>query len=325
MDQRQRNLGLAKHRQRIHRVHQIGDHLRHPGQRAKVERTPVELGQQQIPRGHHADNLLDRSFGDRQPAVRRIGQRRADLFGIGVGIEPVDLGPRSHHFAHRPIGQPDHARDDRPLALLEHARAMRFGDHQVQFLGGDVAFRFAGDPDQRENPRARAVEQPHERRGRFRQPAHRHRHRHRDRLGIAERELLGDQLADDQADEGRDHDHQPEAQLLRGLVRHADQLEPLRHRIAQSRPRKGAVEHPDQRDPALHRRQELARVRRQVECALRPPAAALGKPLEPRLARRHNRQFAHRQQAVEGDQCQDQQQAEPRERKKGCTHGVIGV
>jgi hypothetical protein len=103
---------------------------------------------------------------------------------------------------------------------------MCFGDNQMQFLGGDMAFRFAGDPDQRENPRAGAVEQPHERSGRFRQPAHRDRHRHRDRFGIAKRELLGDQLADDKADEGRDHDHQPKAQLLRGLVRHADQLEP---------------------------------------------------------------------------------------------------
>ena len=72
-----------------------------------------------------------------------FAQRAADLVAGGVDVDPVDLGPRGHHFAHRPVGQPHDARDHRALAFLEHAGGLRFGDDQVQFLGGHRVLDFA--------------------------------------------------------------------------------------------------------------------------------------------------------------------------------------
>ena len=49
----------------------------------------------------------------------------------------------------------------------------------------------------------------------------------------------------------------------------------------------------------------------EVERALRAAAAALGHRLQPRLARRDDRQLAHRQHAVERDQREDEEDVEP--------------
>ena len=66
-----------------------------------------------------------------------------------------------------------------------------------------------------EDQSARAIENPHERRGRDRQPAHRAGNDDRDRLGLAQRELLWDQLADDQRQEC--HKDDDEADEVKGI------------------------------------------------------------------------------------------------------------
>ena len=106
------------------------------GQRPQVDLPPVEQRGEHVAGRDHADDIVDRAFGHRQPAVRRFGQRRADLLAAAVDVDPVDLGARRHHLAHRPVGEADDARDDRPLAFLEHAGGLRLGDDQVQLLGG---------------------------------------------------------------------------------------------------------------------------------------------------------------------------------------------
>ena len=113
---------------------------------------------------------------------------------------------------------------------------MRLGDHQMELFGGHMILRFAGNPDQREDARAGAVEQPHERRGRLGQPAHRDRHRHRDWLGTAQRELLGDELARDQADEGRQDDDEAEPEPVGAVMAQPEQFESLGDGFAQPRP-----------------------------------------------------------------------------------------
>ena len=72
-------------------------------------------------------------------------------------VDPVDLGPGCHHLAHRPVGEADDAGDHRPLVLLEHARVLRLGDDQVQFLGGDVVLQFLVEAQRLEDQRAGAV------------------------------------------------------------------------------------------------------------------------------------------------------------------------
>ena len=102
---------------------------------------------------------------------------------------------------------------------------------------------------------------------------HRPRHDRRDRLGRAQRELLGHQLADDQRAEGGDDDDEAEADAsARFPASSPSKREPLADRPAEARARIGAGENADQRDPDLHRRQEAARVggeRRARICA--PP------------------------------------------------------
>ncbi len=82
-----------------------------------------------------------------------------------MNIDPVDVGPGSHDFAHRPVGQPHDARNNCALAFLEHAGGLRFGDDQMQFLGGNGIARFPVKPERLEDQRAGLVEQPHERCG----------------------------------------------------------------------------------------------------------------------------------------------------------------
>ena len=152
------------------------------------------------------------AFGDRQPAVRRFAQPLGDRRGIGVDIEPVDVGARRHHLAGRPVGEADDAGDDRAFAFLEHAGMVRLGDDEVQLLGGDLGRGIAAHPQQPEDQGAGLVEQPDERRGRARDPQHRQRDDGGDRLGRAQRELLGHQLADHQRRISDEDDDEGEAQ-----------------------------------------------------------------------------------------------------------------
>ena len=154
-------------------------------------------------------------------------------------------------------------------------------------------------PKQPEDQGAGPVEQPDERRGRDRQPPHRPRHDDRDRLGRAKRELLGHQLADDQRQEGDEDDDDAEADRLRGLGLETENTQALGHRAAEAGARISAGQNADQRDPDLHGRQEAARIGRQCERALRAAAAGLGAGAQPRLARRDDRQLAHREHAVQ--------------------------
>ena len=66
VDERQRNFGRAQHRQRIHRVHQVGNHRRRSRQLAQVELAPVEQRLEQVAGLDHADDIVDRAFRDRE-------------------------------------------------------------------------------------------------------------------------------------------------------------------------------------------------------------------------------------------------------------------
>ena len=138
MDEGHRHLGGAQHVQRVHRVHPVGHDRRRPHQRAQIERPPLDEGGDDVARLDDADQLVDRAFRHRQPAVRGVEQRPADRLRVGVDVDPVDVGARRHHLAGRPVGEPDHAGDDRPLALLDHAGAGRLGDDEMQLLGGHL-------------------------------------------------------------------------------------------------------------------------------------------------------------------------------------------
>jgi hypothetical protein len=98
---------------------------------------------------------------------------------------------------------------------------------------------------------------------------------------------------------------------VRGVRGKTGKLEPLRRWLAEARAGEGAGEDGDQRDPALRRRQEPPGISGEVDRALRAAAAAPGHCLEPCLARRNDRELAHRQDAVHRDQGEDQEKVEP--------------
>ena len=124
VDQRHRHLGLAQRDQRVHRVDLVDHDRRLAHQRAQVERLAARTAPRRCRapgrrRSPHRSTL--RATGSRR--VRRSPAACARMpASSSVDVEPVDLGPRRHHLAHRPVGQPHDARDDRALMLLDHAR-----------------------------------------------------------------------------------------------------------------------------------------------------------------------------------------------------------
>ena len=198
MDEQHRHIGLAQRGQCVHRVERVGNHRCLAHQFSEVDGLTTEQRGGDVARLHHPDRLFHRPFCNRNARVRRSEQPFADGIAIGIGIKPIDFGARGHHFAHWTVGEADHAGDDRAFMLLNDARFRCLGDHQMQFLGGHLAFTFTVEPEQPEDRRARPVEQPDQRRGQPRDPLHWHSGERGDGFGFAQRELLGHQFADDE-------------------------------------------------------------------------------------------------------------------------------
>src|SRR5947209_10440030 len=98
---------------------------------------------------------------------------------------------------------------------------------------------------------------------------------------------------------------------MSGTVAQSGKFEPVSHRFAEARARESAVDDGDKRDPALDSRQEPPRIGGEVERALRACTSASGHRLEPRLTRGNDRQLAHRQHAVHGDESENEEDVEP--------------
>jgi hypothetical protein len=112
-------------------------------------------------------------------------------------------------------------------------------------------------------------------------------------------------------------DHQHEADRLRIGRIEAEPHQPLGDRAAEARARISAGQDADQRDADLHGRQEPPGIGGKVERGLRAAMASLDHRLEPRLARRHDRQLRHGENAVQRDQHGNDGDVEPGERRGG--------
>ena len=197
--------------------------------------------------------------------------------------------------------------------FLDHARFARLGDDQVEFLGGDMLLRFALQAHQAEQRAARRIEQPHDRGS---TPGERHqrpRHCRCDRLGRAQRDLLGDKLADHQRQIGGDADHDRKAKRLGRFGAKAEKFHPRRDRPAQARARIRTRQNPDQGDADLGGRQEFAGVGGERHRRARAALASARHRLQPCFPRRNNRQFGHGENAVQHDQREDDRDVDPRE------------
>ncbi|CAB5370571.1 unnamed protein product [Rhizophagus irregularis] len=191
----------------------------------------------------------------------------------------------------------------------------------MQFLGGDMLFALALQAHQAKQQPRRRIEQPHHRCRAPCQRQHRPRHRGRQRFRRAQRDLLGYQLANDQRSIGRDADDDHKADAFGGRRAQPQKMQPRRNRAAETRARIGTRQNPDQRDADLRRRQDLARVRRQRQRGARTTIAGARHRLQPRLARRDDRQFGHGENAVQNDQREDDRDVDPGKGGERC-HGA---
>jgi hypothetical protein len=124
---------------------------------------------------------------------------------------------------------------------------------------------------------------------------------------VPQPDLLGHQLADDerQVGDGEHDDAQREASAYCRDRRHPGEV--ARERRGQPRAAEGAGQHAHQRDPHLHRGQEARRLLRQRQGAAGPRVARFGALLQARLAGGDHGDLAHREDAVEYQECKDDQ------------------
>ena len=207
-----------------------------------------------------------------------LEERGKDL-GIGIGeVDLADLVPRRHHGADRQIAKPHDARDHLLFAGLQHAGAFSFHDKRPDFILADLAFGFAALAEDPQQHFAGAIEQPHQRQREFRHQNHRRRDLHRDRFGIAQRDLLGHELADDQGSIGDDADDEAHADGVGECRREACLEQPMRQALSKCGTGEGARQHADQSDADLHRGKEFAGIGGQRQRGPRADDAFLDQP-----------------------------------------------
>jgi hypothetical protein len=113
---------------------------------------------------------------------------------------------------------------------------MRFGEKDVDFFFGHAVFAVPTLAQKPKEKLARLVQKPDQRCADHRKERHRRGHAHGDRLGVAERDLLGHEFAHDQADIGDRDDHAAHAQRCGPVggyaLFHQPQLQPEAQRRA---------------------------------------------------------------------------------------------
>jgi hypothetical protein len=189
-----------------------------------------------------------------------------------------------------------------PLRRLDDPGALGLGDEQADLLLRHALPRLLPPPEQPEEEPGGDLEQPHRRRGDAGQRRHRRGHGGGDALGVAQRDLLGHELADDQREVGDHRDHDGHADRLGGAGPQAERPEVAREVPGQGGAAEGAGEHADQRDADLHAGEEAALVLEQAQGGAGPGVPGVGHGGEPRPAGGDDRELGHGEEAVEDDQ-----------------------
>jgi hypothetical protein len=132
---------------------------------------------------------------------------------------------------------------------------------------------------------------------------------------VAQRNLLGHELADHQGEVGDDGHHEADADCF-GDARAQPQLdEPFRQTLADGGPGERAREHPDQGNAHLHRRQEPTRIGRERKRAARADHVAVDQRLQPAAPGRDDGELRKRQQAVDEHQGDHDRQFDEQHRR----------
>ena len=199
-----------------------------------------------------------------------------------LDVDHAHFVPRRHHGADRQVAKPHHARDHFLFAGLQHAGIFGFDDEGADLLLADLFFGIAPVTEQPEQRLARAIQQPHQRQRNRRQQHHRRRHPDGHGLGIAQRDLLRHQFADDQRSIGDDGDNDADADRVRETLRQPAFHQPCGETQPQCGAGQGAGQHADQGNPDLHGGEKFAGIGRQSERAARTGNALCDKTGQPR-------------------------------------------
>ena len=185
---------------------------------------------------------------------------------------------------------------------LDRARAFRLGDEQPDLLLGDPLLRLLVAPEQaQDEPRGDLEQSQPTGAGHAGERRHWRRHEGGNALGIAERDLLGHELADDERKISDDRDHDGNPDRLGGPGPKTEHLEPVGQILGQGSPTKGAGEHPDERDADLDAGEEAGLIVEQAQ--RRPgPRAAFSAMAASAAGGGDEREFGHGKEAIEDDQ-----------------------
>ena len=179
----------------------------------------VVQGRDEIANVEDPDDLVERLAKDRVARVGRLEHGAQRLLGRHLDRDADHLGARHHHVRRLLVGEVEDLVEHLALALLDLAALRRHLEQHLQLgLRVHLAVRVVGiDPDQPLCSLAGALEHPDQGGRDEEERPHRHRDAERDPLRIAEREALGDELADDDVHEGDDeeceHDSDDRAEI----------------------------------------------------------------------------------------------------------------
>ena len=130
------------------------------------------------------------------------------------------------------------------------------------------------------------------------------------RLGVAQRQLLGNELAKNDRHEGQPQDdgRQGNGRVIFRKQGERRGRQPVAQRPRQRRPAKGRSQRRDQRHAHLHRRQEFPGIGCQIQCLLRRPVMGSGLLFQPVSPGGQNGHLGRGKKAVGQDQSGDNQQ-----------------
>ena len=309
-DQRHVHQRAADGLEHVERARAVHDHRRLLHQRAHVQRHLGEHVLHQVLAHDHADDRIHRSVLYRQHGVAGRPQLLDHFLARLAQVDQFDVEARRHQATGRSVGQPHDARDHVAFLGLEHAGALGLGDDGLDLLVGDPLLGLPALSEQAQHQPAGDVEQPDERGGDRGDERHQRGDAGGNALGIAQRDLLGHQLADDQRQVGNDDHDDADAQRQRDGRIDARAGKRRAQPFAQGGAREGARQHADKGDADLHGGEELAGVLLQLE-GHGGAAAPLGREhLEARRPGGHDGEFAHCKQAVDEGQDGDDQDFE---------------
>ena len=251
---------------------------------------------------HEADHVVVAVLEHRQPRVRHLGRDRGGRGHRGLRVQEDHLGARHQHLADLPFPGVEHLAHDLPLVLAERLRA----GHQVAqlLLGHGLAAEAGVAAEDGDHPVGRHGQQPDDRPGQRRDPVQERRGQQGQPRRPLQREPLGREFAQHQADERDAHGHDDERQRRRPARRHVLADQPRLEESGQGRGAVGAGDQGGQGYADLHGGEEPGRVAGQPRGAL-AALAPLGQRSDLALAERNEGHLRTREESPDAHDDHD--------------------